>query len=56
MTDYEFDDEDLRLLAKCREAMAEYDSTGHVKDYLDDSDLVEVVKMLLAVVDDGDEA
>ena len=48
---YEFDDFDLALLEKAREAIS-FDGNGDpMKDVLDDDDFRDAVRLLVAVVD-----
>lgn len=48
---YELDDLDRRLVAKCREGLA-YERAGNpIKDKLDEDDLIEAVALLVAIID-----
>lgn len=48
---YEFDDVDLALIAKLREAVG-YSDEGHpIRDFVDEDDLIEAARLLLKVHD-----
>lgn len=50
---YELDDIDLELVEKCRAAI-EYERNGDpVKDVMDESDLIDSVHLLIAIIDAG---
>jgi hypothetical protein len=47
---YEFDDHDLELIEKCKEAV-EYNEEGHpIKDVLDEDDFLWLVYLLVDIV------
>lgn len=48
---YEFDDLDLRLIAKLRPALEYFREGDPIKDFLDEDDLIEAAELLLAVID-----
>ena len=48
---YELDDLDRKLVEKCREGIEYEDNGDPIKDVMDEDDLVEAVRLLLAILD-----
>jgi hypothetical protein len=48
---YELDDLDRRLLAKCREGLEFHRNGDPIKDVMDEDDLIEAVELLVKIVD-----
>ncbi|MES3041852.1 MAG: hypothetical protein V4730_11975 [Pseudomonadota bacterium] len=48
---YEFDDLDLELITKLRDAFVQYDNGDPLKDFVDEDDLVQAVELLFAIID-----
>ena len=56
MSEYEFDDLDLALIRKAREAI-EFDDNGDpMRDVMDEDDFRDAVRLLVAMIDSGAKA
>ena len=50
---YEMDDIDRQVLALAREGVAEDDSGDNARDVMDESDMIDAMRLLVAIVDAG---
>ena len=52
-TPYELDSQDRSLLKKVREAIAYEDNGDPARDVVDDDDMIDAMRLLLAIIDAG---
>lgn len=53
MTPYELDDVDRYLLVKVRKAVAFEDNGDPAKDVIDESEMIDAMRLLLSIIDAG---